>query len=119
MKVKIHAIHFDADQSLVDFIQRKLNKLDTFYDRIINGEVFLKLEGETSAKVHTKLIEIKIHVPNGELFVSEKGKSFEEATDIALESLKIQLKKFKDKKNNVSHEKANVVEIEELDEIEI
>ena len=42
MKVQVHAIHFSADRKLLDSIQAKLNKLETFYDRITGGEVFLK-----------------------------------------------------------------------------
>ena len=37
MKVQVHAIHFTADRKLVESIQEKLNKLDTFYDRITGG----------------------------------------------------------------------------------
>ena len=44
MRLQIHAVRFTADQSLLDFIQAKLDKLDTFHDRIISGEVFLRLE---------------------------------------------------------------------------
>ena len=44
MKLKIHSIHFDADQKLVDFVQEKVDKLDHFFDKIIDGEVFLRLD---------------------------------------------------------------------------
>ena len=40
MKLQVHSIHFDADQKLIDFIQRKVDKLETFYDRMVDGEVF-------------------------------------------------------------------------------
>jgi len=43
MKLQVHSIHFDADIKLIDFIQKKLNKLETFYDRLVDGEVFLHL----------------------------------------------------------------------------
>ena len=42
MKLQMHSIHFDADVKLLDFIQKKVDKLETFYDRIIDGEVFLR-----------------------------------------------------------------------------
>ena len=44
MKLQMHSIHFDADQKLVNFIQKKTDKLETFYDRIIDGEVFMRLD---------------------------------------------------------------------------
>ena len=100
MKLQMQAIHFDADASLLAFIQQKMDKLDTFYDRITSGEVFLKLDGHESNKVHTKLLEVKLYVPGGTMFVKEQGSTFEEATDLAVETLKVKVKRFKSKRLN-------------------
>lgn len=100
MRLQMQAIHFDADPKLLSFIQQKMDKLDTFYDRITSGEVFLKLDKSDNAKLHTKLLEVKIYVPGGTMFVREQGTTFEEATDLAIDTLKMQVKKFKDKRNN-------------------
>ncbi len=95
MKVTVQAIHFTADSKLVDFIQKKANKLDQFYDQIISAEVYLKLEKvEDEAN---KISEIKLLIPGNQLFAKEKCKTFEEATDLALESLRKQLEKHKQK----------------------
>lgn len=95
MKVKIQSIHFDADQKLIDFIQDKTNKLSQVYDKIIDGEVILKLDkaNETANKV----CELKVNVPGKELFAKKQNKTFEEATDLAIEALRGQLVKHKDK----------------------
>ncbi|MEQ9303328.1 MAG: ribosome-associated translation inhibitor RaiA [Marinoscillum sp.] len=95
MKLQMHSIHFDADQKLVDFIQRKADKLDTFYDRIIDGEVFMRLEKDDERE--NKLLEIKLNIPGQQLFAKEKSKSFEAAADEAVEALRRQLKKHKEK----------------------
>ncbi|MCF0042869.1 MULTISPECIES: ribosome hibernation-promoting factor, HPF/YfiA family [Dyadobacter] len=100
MRLQMQAIHFDADPKLLSFIQQKLDKLDTFYDRITSGEVFLKLDKSDNAKLQTKLLEVKLYVPGGTMFVREQGTTFEEATDLAIDTLKMQVKKFKDKRNN-------------------
>ena len=117
MRLQMHAIHFDADEKLLGFIQKKLEKLETFYDRITGGEVFLKLDKSENNKVRNKVVEVKINVPGGELFVKENGKTFEEATDIALEALKIQVKKFKSKHNETKAPKiiANEVDMVETE----
>jgi len=99
MRLQMQAIHFDADPKLLQFIQQKLDKLDTFYDRITSGEVFLKLDKSDNAKLHTKLLEVKLYVPGGTVFVTEKGTTFEEATDLAVDTLKMQVIKFKDKRS--------------------
>lgn len=96
MKLQVHSIHFDADQKLVHFIQKKVNKLETFYDRLVDGEVFLRLNNEG---IENKTVEIKVNVPGTQLFATEKARSFEAAADLATDALRMQLKKFKAKMN--------------------
>lgn len=96
MKLQIQSIHFDADQKLLDFIQKKMDKLDTFFDRIVDGEVYLKVE--SNDQKGNKWVHVQLHLPNKTfLNVKEQAGSFEEAVDIAYESLARQLKKNKDK----------------------
>lgn len=95
MKLQMHSIKFDADTKLLDFIQKKADKLDTFYDRIIDGEVFLRLEKDDSRE--NKIVEIKLNLPGEQLFAKTKSKSFEAAADDAVEALRRQIKKFKEK----------------------
>jgi putative sigma-54 modulation protein len=97
MKLQVHSIHFDADNKLITFIQKKLDKLETFYDRLVDGEVFLRLNNEG---IENKTVEIKVRVPGSQLFAIEKAKSFEAATDLAADALRMQLKKFKTKTKN-------------------
>ena len=53
MKVHVHPVDFTVDQKLVDFIQKKLDKLDNFYDRIIEADVHLKLENTNTKGTHS------------------------------------------------------------------
>ena len=95
MKLQIHSIRFDADDKLIDLIKKKLIKLETFYDRIIDGEVFLKIENDESRI--NKIIEIKLNIPGNQLFAKERARSFEIGADEATEALRRQIKKFKEK----------------------
>lgn len=95
MKLKIHSIHFDADQKLVDFIQEKVDKLDHFFDGIIDGEVYLRLDKASNNE--NKVAEIRLNVPGSNLFAKKQTKSFEESTDQAVEALRRQVKKHKEK----------------------
>jgi putative sigma-54 modulation protein len=97
MKLQVHAVHFSADQKLIGFIEQKVNKLETFYDRLVSGEVFLRLNNEG---VENKTVEIKLKVPGSQLFAKEHAKSFEAAADMATEALRNQLEKFKTKVKN-------------------
>lgn len=95
MKIRVQSIHFTADSKLLDFIQTRVDKLDQFFDQIISGEVYLKLENADNEE--NKITEIKLLLPGNDLFAKEKCKTFEEATDRAIESLRRQVDKHKEK----------------------
>ena len=96
MEIKINSVHFNADKKLVEFVNKKVNKLDTFFDGIINAEVTLKvLKPETA---NNKISELKLSIPsNGYLFAKKQADTFEEATDLAIDAMRKQLDKYKDK----------------------
>ena len=95
MDIKVQSIHFDADKKLVEFVEEKVGKLSQYYDKIIGGDVFLKLE---PADQENKVAEIKIMLAGKDLFAKKQCKSFEEATDEAVEALRRQISKHKSKK---------------------
>jgi len=96
MKITVQSIRFNADRKLLEFIQKKADKLDTFYDQIISGQVYLRLENvEDEAN---KITEIKLTLPGSQLFCKEQCKTFEEGTDLAIECLRKQIEKHKQKK---------------------
>ncbi len=96
MKLQIHSIRFDAAEHLTDFIQQKADKLETFYEHIISGEVFLRLDKGEHAR-ENKAVEIKLFIPGKTLFAKSISTSFEAATDEATEALRKQLRKIKTK----------------------
>ncbi len=96
MNINVNAIHFTADQKLVDFAVKKTSKLDTFFEGIISAEVILKVEKPEIA--NNKIAEIKISIPaNDYLFAKKQADTFEEAIDQSVDALKKQLAKFKEK----------------------
>lgn len=95
MKVNTQSVNFNADQKLMDFVQKRMDKLDMFYDKVIQADVFLKLEN-TSDK-ENKIFEARVSVPGDSFVVKKQCKSFEEGADSAVSSLERQLKKRKEK----------------------
>jgi putative sigma-54 modulation protein len=95
MNIRINAVRFDADSKLLKFIDKKINKLTRYFDEIINAEVFLRLEN--TSDLENKVVEIKLDIPGGDLFARKQSKSFEESTDTAVDALKQQLLKYKEK----------------------
>lgn len=95
MKVNIQTIHFDADQKLLDFVEERVNKLIQLYDGVVASEVSLKLDkSETN---ENKIAEIRLQISGNDLFAKKQCKSFEEAADNAIDALRKQLIKYKEK----------------------
>ena len=90
MKVNTQSVNFVADKKLIDFIQKRMDKLDLFYDKIIQSDVYLKVEN-TSDK-ENKIVEAKVSVPGDSFIVKKQCKTFEEGADTAASSLERLLK---------------------------
>src|SRR5687768_10546152 len=97
MNVNIQTVHFVADNKLIDYINKKLQKLNNFNDRIVEVNVFLKLDNVVHA-IKDKIAEIRVHIPRHRFFVKSTSKSFEGSFDDALDSMVTQIKKNKAKK---------------------
>lgn len=95
MEIRIQDVHFDATEALKSFIQKKVSKLEQYYDGIIAAEVTLKVvKPETAAN---KEAQIRLVVAGQDLFASKTSDTFEEAIDGNVEALQKQLIKFKEK----------------------
>jgi len=96
MIVHVQALHFDADRKLIEYVNKKLEKLSQYHDRIIKVDVYLVLDNV----VHTikdKVAEIRVHVPRADFFVKSTSKSFETSFDEAFNALVQQIKKKKER----------------------
>ncbi len=98
MKVTINSVHFKADQKLEEFINEKVEKLNRVHDSIIGAEVSLKLENTDSPE--NKTVDIRMNIKGNDARAGKTAKSFEEATDLAVDALKKQLLKVKEKEQN-------------------
>jgi putative sigma-54 modulation protein len=99
MNIQIHSVRFTADKKLIDFVNQKLGKLTQFSEGIVNAEVYLRLDNDQERE--NKITEVKLEYPGGPLFAKKQSKSFEEATDDAIDALKIQITKQKEKMRGV------------------
>jgi len=101
MKINLTAVHFDADKKLTDYISRKAGKLEQYFDRIIDAQIFLKLEN--SGQVRDKIVEMKLQVPGDTLIATEVSKTFEASMDMVIDNMKRQLSKHKERLQNKHH----------------
>jgi integrase/recombinase XerC len=99
MNVQIHSVRFDADKKLIDFVHQKLGKLTVVGEEIVNAEVFLRLDKDMDRE--NKISEIRVELPGGPLFAKKQSKTFEESMDEAVDAIKKQITKHKQKKRGV------------------
>lgn len=95
MKIKSQAVNFNAQDALMDFLNKKLSKLEQFYDKIIAAKVFMKLENSTDKE--NKTVEIVLEIPGDDLVAKKTSSSFEESIDQVCDALKKMIIKRKEK----------------------
>lgn len=96
MEVKIQSINLDATEKLQAFIEKKTAKLEKTFEDIQKVEVQLKVVKPATAL--NKEVSMTVNVPSAApLFVKKTCDTFEEAVDLCVDSLKVQLTKLKEK----------------------
>ncbi len=98
MEIKIQSIHFDATEKLQAFIEKKVAKLEKAYEDIQKVEIQCKVVKPATAQ--NKEVSMSVNVPGSTLFVEKVSDTFEESTDLCVDSMKVQLQKFKEKMRN-------------------
>jgi len=97
MDVNIQAIHFDASEKLVAFINKKAERLQRHYPDITTVDVKLSVVKPETAM--NKEAVVSVSMPKSEQFVATKvADTFEEAIDLCLEAVGKMAEKTKEKK---------------------
>lgn len=96
MEINIQSVKFDADQKLLDFANKKLSKLERFYDGITSVNVTFSLLSEAL----NKNVKVIVGVPGSTVVVERNGKSFEDAINEAADIMKEKLTRLKEKQSN-------------------
>jgi len=86
MKITVQSIGLTPHEPLESHIEKKVGKLDTFYDKIQECKVFLKVEN--NADKANKTAEIILAVPGDDIVVKKTSVSFEESLDLCVDTAK-------------------------------
>ena len=97
MKVQIQA-PWEVNRHLKNIIHEKVEKLNTYFDRIIHADVFLKLKEHDSP--NDKIVEIRLSVPGPYIFAESSADTYEKAVASVAEKIRKQLVKKKEKLQN-------------------
>ena len=96
MEIRVQSIKFNADQKLLDFVDKKLSKLPKFYDEIIGVEVSMSLLPEHE----NKNVKVKVQIPGNDVVVERNARTFEDAVVDCVDVLKEKLVRVKEKREN-------------------
>ena len=94
MNINVNAVGFKTDSKLDEFIEKKVSKLSSLYDRIQSTELTLKLDAKE--KSENKIAEMRLVVPGEDIFAKKQCDTFEEAIDSCIEVIKRQVIKRKE-----------------------
>ena len=87
MKVNIQSVKFDAS--------KKMSRLERFESASTGVDVVLKLDKDSEKG--NKVALVTLHVPGNDILTEQRAHTFEEAVDLALDVVKRQIEKRRDK----------------------
>ena len=94
MNIRIQSVKFNADVKLLDFIEKKVGKLEKYNNEIVDCEVTLTLLPDNA----NKCVKIIIYLPQKkEIFIEKNANTFEDAIVDCVDALKEQMVRIKEK----------------------
>ena len=98
MEIKIQSIHFDATEKLQEFIEKKVSKLEKSFEETQKVEVQLRVVKPATALNKETSFTVSVH--GSTLYVTKTCDTFEEGVDQCVDSMKVQLARYKEKLRN-------------------
>ena len=95
MEISVQSIKFDADQKLLDFVQKKVSKLERFDAGVSSVDVSLAL----LEKPDNKLVKLQANVPGDVLIIERSAKTFEEALNDSVDAMKEKIVRNKERRS--------------------
>ena len=94
MEIRVKSLKFDADQKLLDYVEKKVSKLSRFSDHLDEVEVTLSLLNEPD----NKEVKIQTRVYGQDLLIERSASTFEDAVSVAVDLMKEKIVRTKEKK---------------------
>ncbi|MBE6217154.1 MAG: HPF/RaiA family ribosome-associated protein [Bacteroidales bacterium] len=94
MEIRVQSIKFNADQKLLDFVEKKFSRLEKFYDAVTAVDVALSLLPDHE----NKNVKVQVSIPGNNLVVEKNAKTFEDAVVDCADILKEKLVKVKERR---------------------
>jgi putative sigma-54 modulation protein len=95
MKINIQTVHFSMNSNLQKYIEKRLSKLNLYYNRIVSIDLYLNLDNHNDQT--NKSVELRVNIPGDDVVVGKKSESFEKSLDMAASRAERMLKRRKEK----------------------
>ncbi|MBI4668390.1 MAG: ribosome-associated translation inhibitor RaiA [Elusimicrobia bacterium] len=95
MRIHITARNIDLTRAIADYLNRKVNRLERYFDHLVWANAILWVEK------HRQLAEIVIHSPLHTLRAKEEAGDLYTAIDLVVGKMEKQLKKLKEKQKTL------------------
>ena len=100
MQITIHKSS-ELLESSIEVINEKIQKLETYYDRIERADVYVKEDDGNTANGHK--VEVRLAIPGNDVYAEYSDPSVKRAIAEVAEALRRQLKKHKEKLQDRDH----------------
>ena len=106
MNIKVTSRHFKAHEALNEYAMRGAEGLSHYYDGITRADIVLTFE---KVRKSTKVAEVSVKVYKEVLTGIGRGTEFEKAIDAAVEKVRVQLTRYKEKMHKKDREKVRTI----------
>ncbi|MBM4174629.1 MAG: ribosome-associated translation inhibitor RaiA [Ignavibacteria bacterium] len=106
MNVQVTARRFKAHDSLREYAQNEVSKLERYFDNIIGADVILSFEKPRDS---VKTAEISLSVYSKKIIAKESSDDFIKSIDLAVAKLERQLNRYKSKKRDKKRSSSKVL----------
>jgi ribosome-associated translation inhibitor RaiA len=88
------SLKFNADEKLLDYIQKKVGQVEKFFDNPGDLDVTLSLLPDAE----NKSVKLQTRIPGEDLIIERHARTFEDAVTDAADALKERIVRAKEKK---------------------
>jgi ribosomal subunit interface protein len=92
--INVKSLKFDADEKLLAFVEKKVGKVEKFFDNLGDIDVTLSLSPEPENKV----VRLQTRFPGEDLVIERNAKTFEEAITEAADAMKEKIVRAKERR---------------------
>ena len=92
--INVKSLKFDAAKDLLDYVEKKVGKVEKFFDNLGDIDVTLSLSPEPENKV----VRLQTRFPGEDLVIERNAKTFEEAVTEAADAMKEKIVRAKERR---------------------